>query len=135
MAFNKPVILRTLVDGKNIFHEIEFSLDATTDFQEVATKDTDGKEVTPDTQSWSASASAVGSADVLADRQTELTMAQLWKAKTLVPFAVTDAVTGNVKYSGEAYVENFSVKAGVEGTVDISWSFKGNGELTIAEVA
>ena len=134
MPFNKPDILRIQVDSNEIFHEVDFTLDATTDFEEIATKDSGGKQVTPGSQSWSASINTVGSADV-DTKETELEMTGYWLNKTLVTIDVTDAIVGNVKYSGSAYVENFSVSAGVEGTVDISYSLKGSGTLTIAAVA
>jgi len=126
-------VMRLQVEGKNVFHEVEVSIEGSTDFKEIATKDTDGKEVSPGSQSFSLSCSAKGSPDTTTEN-TDVILLGYWKNKTKVAFTLTDGIVGHVTYSGEAYLENFNMGSPNDEIVDFSYSLKGTGELVIGVV-
>lgn len=126
-------IMRLSVEGKKVFHEVEVSIEGSTDFKEIATKDTDGKEVSPGAQSFSLSCSAKGSTDTTSDNAS-IDMLMFYQNKTKVAFTLTDGVVGHVVYSGFAYVADFNMGSPNEEIVDFSYSLKGTGGLTIGVV-
>ena len=133
MAFYQGKLMRITVEGNDIFHEADCTLNASTDFKDVATKDTVGTESTPGTQSWSVSVNGFVATGAVAQNDLKM-MADFWKAKTEVAITFSDDVTGSVIFSGNAYIESFSVGAPNDETVTMDYSLKGNGELTIAAV-
>lgn len=128
MAFNKPKLLRIKVGAKEIFHEVDFTLDVTTDYSEVSTKDTNGKQNVAGAKSWSASVNTIVADDVTTS-ETNATLVAYSDNDTLLDIIVTDAVSGHLTYTGKAYIEGFNLSAGVDGNVGISYSLKGDGLL------
>lgn len=133
MAFYEGKKMRITFDGKEIFHEVDCTLNASTEFKDIATKDTVGTESSPGTQSWSVSVNGYASPDTTTENDIKA-LADAWKASTLAAVTLTDDVSGHVIFSGNAYVENFSVGAPNDETVTMDYSLKGNGELTIGTV-
>ncbi len=134
MALKEGVNMRISVAGKEIFHEVSANLDATTDFKEVASKDTSGKLVSPGSQSWNIPIEALYDND--GTTQEDLyTLGVLWKNKTEVAVTLSTNVSGDVIYSGNAYIESFNTNATNEEYITCSFAFRGNGDLTIARVA
>jgi TP901-1 family phage major tail protein len=134
MAFQDGKLMRITVGGKEIFHEVSVSLSGGTEFKDVATKDTSGTESTPGSKSWTASVEGVASADSTTEHDLKA-MVDLWNAQTLSAITVTDSVSGNIEFSGNAYIENWSVDAANEESVTFSYSLKGSGALTVGSVA
>lgn len=134
MAFYEGSKARIKIGTKTVFHETDATLNASTDFKEIATKDTNGVEVTPGKQSFSLSSSAYVANSASAQEDLK-SIADAWKAKTLVDVTLADGVSGNVALSGQGYIESFSVKATTEETVTFDYSIKGSGELTVGVTA
>lgn len=133
MALKEGVNMRIKVGGKEIFHEVSADLSATTDFKEVASKDTSGKLVSPGAQSWNIPIEALYDND--GSTQEDLfTLATLWKNKTEVAVTLSTNVVGDVIFSGNAYIDGFTTNATNEEFITVSFSFKGNGDLTVARV-
>lgn len=135
MAFQDGSLMRLTVDGNDIFHETKVSINGDTEFKEVATKDTDGKESSPGSKSWGLSVEGVMSFDDPGTKLSVKAIIDLWNAKTLVVIEVTDKVTGHTEYSGSAYIQNWSNDASNDENVTFSYSLKGTGALTVGDVA
>jgi len=133
MAFLGGTAMRFKVADKEIFHEAECEINGSTEFKEIATKDTVGTEVTPGTQSFTGSVSGIVSIDTTVENALADLLA-LWKAKTLSTFTYTDGVSGHVVLSGSTYIENFTIGATTDESVTFSYSLKGSGELVIGTV-
>lgn len=134
MSFYQGKLMRITVAGKDIFHEVDCTLSASTDFKDIATKDTVGTESTPGAQSWNVSVNGFAATGAEVTQQDLAAMAALWKAQTLVAITLSDDVAGSVIFSGNAFIEGFSVGAPNDETVTMDYTLKGNGELTIGTV-
>jgi len=126
--------MRLKLGGKDIFHEVEVSLDFSRDFKEVATKDTDGKVTTPGDYSFGLSVSAKASSDTTTENSNIMLAGYAVNGDKL-KFELADSVSGHITYSGEAYIEGFTINANNEESVDMSYSLKGTGTLTIGATA
>jgi hypothetical protein len=125
----------TLIDG-TMYHATECSISSTTNFDEVATKDTNGNIVTPDTNSWSLSASGLVANKPGVSTQKDIhDIFTTHLAKTLVAVEFATTETGDIILSGNAYIESVEITASTEGRATYTASFKGNGDLTQALVA
>lgn len=134
MAFYEGSKMRIKIGTENVFHETDATLNWSREFKEIASKDTDGKQSSPGSKSWSLSSSAY--AINTPDTQNDLkSIADAANAATLVEVQFTDGVSGNLVFSGQAYIENFSVKSPNDETVSFDYSLKGNGDLTIGQNA
>ena len=86
----------------------------------------------PGKKSWSLSSNAY--AHNTQDLQNGLIdISQAWQSQTLVEISFTDGVQGHMIYTGQAYIESFSIKATTDEVVTFDYSLKGNGVLTIAQ--
>lgn len=126
---------RVLVDDKTIAHETEASLSSSLDFKEVATKDTDGIEKTPGNQSWSISCNNLVMTDATTTQQTIATLYALHKDKTKVAIQFTTNDTGDMVFSGYAYIGTFNITSTNDENVSGDFSFEGTGGLTLGTVA
>jgi hypothetical protein len=123
-------------NGKTLYHTKACKLQISTKMEEIATKDTQGSVVTPSNYSWSASAESL-----VADKPTGSTtqlgfmeIVQLQLNKTAIDIEITDGVTGSWMAAGQCYVESADIDATVDQSVSGSFSFKGNGDLTITTI-
>jgi TP901-1 family phage major tail protein len=133
MAFMKGSSMRIKIGTNVIYHETDATLNWSREFKEVATKDTTGVENTPGKSSWSLSSNAYAE-NAPATENDLKSISDAAQAATLVSVEFTDGVSGNVMYSGQAYIESFSVKATNDETVTFDYVLKGNGDLTTANV-
>jgi len=133
-TFYQGKIMRLKVGAKTIFHEVDVTVNGSTDFKEVSTKDTASSEWTPGDQSWNVSVNAKASADTTTDENTA-TLLGYWENKTKISITVSDGITGNVTFAGDAYIESFDASSPNDETVDMSYTLKGSGKLTIGTTA
>lgn len=134
MAYYEGSKMRIKIGTNNVYHETDATLNWGREFKEIASKDTDGVESSPGKKSWSLSSNAYAINTV--DTQNDLkSIAEAGDLGTLVDVQFTDGVSGNLVFSGQAYIENFSVKATTDDTVKFDYSLKGNGNLTIGQNA
>jgi predicted secreted protein len=134
MAFYEGSAMRMKIATKEVFHEADVTLNANSDFKEIASKDTDGVQNSPGRKTWdfSCNAYAINSDGTKADIKSITTA---WQDQTLVDVEFTDGVQGNLTFSGKAYISDFSLKATTDETVTFDYNLKGDGALTIAENA
>lgn len=131
MAFYEGSLMRIEIGGKKVLHEQDATLNMGLDFKEIASKDTDGVQTIPGKKSWSLSSNAYA-------ENTEVThnglkyIADALQSKILVDLKFTDGKAGHMVFSGQAYIESFSIKSSTDEAVTFDYSLKGNGELTIA---
>lgn len=131
----KGKAFRIKKDGKTIFHETDFKLSSSLDFSEIASKDTDGKEFVAKDIEWTISCNSL-IAD--SDSDTQIDAAALYAdhiGKTLVALEFTNDTTGEMVFSGNAYVSQFDLDSTYDDVVKGSFSFKGTGTLAIATVS
>lgn len=127
----KGKLLRFIFDGKKFLHATSCKLDFSTKLEEIATKDTNGTVVIPGNYSWSGSTEAL-LANLPAGDTTHVTFDTLLAAKlagTEIDVEFTTSVTGDIVYTGKAYIENASITADTDSAVKVSISIKGNGDL------
>lgn len=124
--------VRISAEGKTIYHATSCKLDMSMSLEEIATKDTDGSVNTPGNYTWNASTDALyatlPSGDTTHKSADEILDYLL--AKTELDFEFSTNETGEWKYTGKVYVESASIDATVGQSVQGSFSFKGNGDLT-----
>lgn len=129
--------VRWKFDGKTLFHATSCALSISTTLEEIATKDTDGSEVTPSSYTWSMTANAL-----VADKPVgsttqhgfpDLVDLQLSNARIEVEFTSDEA--GDFIYSGFVYIESSNMTSDVANAMSGDISFKGTGNLTKAIVA
>ena len=132
MSLDYSGSMRIKIGTKTVMHEVEASLNESRDFEELASKDIVGKDWHAKEGTWSLSGNALAansSGDAQADLQS---IVSSYQAKTLVAIELTDGITGNMAYSGNAYIENYSLKVANEEVVTFDYSLKGIGILTVA---
>lgn len=135
--FIKGKDLRLSFGGKTLWHASTCTLSISTDFEEIATKDTQGKEQTPGDYAWT-----VSTENMVADKPVgdtthvdvhDLIGFQL--ANTPITVEFTTGVTGAKIYSGTVYVQQADLTAANGSTVTGSFSFVGAGDITVETVA
>lgn len=132
MSLDYSGSMRIKIATKTIMHEVEASLNEARDFEELASKDIVGKDFHPKEGTWSLTGNAIA-ANSNGDAQIDLqAIVASYQAKTLVAIELTDGVTGNMAYSGNAYIENYNLTSANEDKVKYDFSLKGVGTLTVA---
>lgn len=134
MAYYEGAVMRITIGTKEIFHEVDAELQFTNEFTEIASKDTNGKISTPGSQSFSLSCNASLIDNDGSVQEDLFTLASKAKAQTKHAFTFTTGATGDVVFSGEVYIESFTVGAVNEEKSTASYNLRGNGDLTIAQV-
>ncbi|OIQ16547.1 MAG: hypothetical protein BM557_09540 [Flavobacterium sp. MedPE-SWcel] len=132
MAFIQGKKLRLSFGGKKLWHATECSLSITTDFEELASKDTDGKNQLPGDYSWTLSTSNLV-ADLPDGDTTHVNaddLIDLQLNDTIVTVEFTTGVTDDTVYSGSAYVSQSDITATNGAVSSGSFSFNGDGKLT-----
>jgi len=131
MSLDYSGSMRIKIATKTIMHEVEASLNEARDFEELASKDIVGKNFHPKEGTWSLTGNAIA-ANSNGDAQIDLqAIVESYQAKTLVAIELTDGVTGNMAYSGNAYIENYNLTTSNEEKVKYDFSLKGEGTLTV----
>lgn len=132
MSLDYSGSMRIKIATKTIMHEVEASLNEARDFEELASKDIVGKDFHPKEGTWSLTGNAIA-ANSNGDAQIDLqAIVASYQAKTLVAIELTDGITGNMAYSGNAYIENYNLTTSNEEKVKYDFSLKGVGTLTVA---
>jgi predicted secreted protein len=132
MSLDYSGSMRIKIGTKTIMHEVEASLNESRDFEELASKDIVGKDFHPKEGTWSLSGNALA-ANSGGDAQVDLqSIVSSYQAKTLVAIELTDGITGNMAYSGNAYIENYNLTSANEDKVKYDFALKGIGVLTVA---
>lgn len=134
MAFDyKGSAMRVKLGTKTIMHEIDYSYGATTEFQDLASKDV-ANDVNPGKSTYSLSGN--GYADnSTADAQEDIKALFDWQAaKTSKAFEITDGVSGNMSISGTAYLESIEMTGTLNEVVSYSFTLKVT-TATVGEVA
>jgi hypothetical protein len=137
MAFYKGKDLRISLGGKVLYHASECGMNISKTFEEIATKDTNGTNSIPGEYTWSLSSSSLIS-NKPALSTTQLDLKDLVEAQLAgTPFEIefTTGTVGDVIFTGNVYVENVDIAAATGSVATGSFSFKGDGELTVASVA
>lgn len=123
--------VRWRFNEKTLFHATSCGISISTSLEEIATKDTNGSEVTPGNYTWSMTTNAlVADKPVGSTTQfgfNELVALQLAGTKIDVEFTTDE--TGDFIYSGSVYIENANMTADVGSAMSGDFSFKGSGEL------
>jgi len=132
MSLDYSGSMRIKIATKTIMHEVEASLNEARDFEELASKDIVGKDFHPKEGTWSLTGNAIA-ANSNGDAQIDLqAIVASYQAKTLVAIELTDGITGNMAYSGNAYIEKYNLTSANEDKVKYDFSLKGVGTLTVA---
>jgi predicted secreted protein len=132
MSLDYSGSMRIKIGTKTIMHEVEASLNESRDFEELASKDIVGKDFHPKEGTWSLSGNALA-ANSGGDAQVDLqSIVSSYQSKTLVAIELTDGITGNMAYSGNAYIENYNLTSANEDKVKYDFALKGVGVLTVA---
>lgn len=135
MAIYEGTTMRIKIGSKTIFHETDAKLTSSIPFKEVASKDTTGVISTPGTQSWSLSCNTLIANTIASAQEDVATLYATHAGKTAITVEFSTDVTGDVVFSGSAYVETFNLDATHEEVVTGDFNFKGDGALTIGVVA
>lgn len=123
--------LRFKLNNKKVLHATSCKLSISSKLEEIVTKDTNGTVSVPSNYSFGGSTDALLSNLPLNDT-THVTfddLLQLQLNKEEIDVEFTTDVTGDIIYSGKAYIENAEITSEAGSSVKCSVSFKGNGDL------
>jgi TP901-1 family phage major tail protein len=105
------------------------SISLSTNMADATTKSNDGfTEVIPTTKSWEVSVEGLG---VWNDNIKQFVDAYSARTPLAISFYPKDITTGQMKYSGTAYLESLEISGEMEDGVTYSVSLKGSGALAI----
>ncbi|SHG27661.1 hypothetical protein [Flavobacterium johnsoniae] len=124
-------LLRFKFNSKKFLHATSCKLDFATKLEEIATKDTNGTISIPSNYSWTGSTEALLSNLPTGDLEhvTYDDILNIQRTGTQIDVEFTTDVTGDIIYTGKAYIENSGITATVGESVKVTVSFKGNGDL------
>lgn len=131
-TFYQGKALRFKFEDKKLLHATNCKLTVTKTLEEIATKDTDGKVVIPSNYAFNGSADSL-LANLPAGNTTHVTADTLLQYEldgTEIDVEFTTDVTGDVIYTGKAYIESWEVTAETEATAKVTIAFRGSGNLT-----
>jgi predicted secreted protein len=128
--------IRLTLAGKKVFHATDCGISATLNLEALASKDTDGDLQSPGSLSWSMSLSAlVAEKDpVSLTHHSFKDVVRTFLNKVPVDIQYTTAETGDWVFSGSAYITQFDISAQTAGAATGSFSFTGNGDLTLDDI-
>lgn len=112
------------------------SLSVSMETRDTTTKDSAGwQENLEGLKSWSLSGDGLVTYSIAGDYDTPDDLFTLLSNRTLVKVKFGSATSGEIDYTGDAYLVSYEQEAGVEENVTYSFSFTGTGTLTQASVA
>lgn len=123
--------LRIRVDGKTIFHATECSFTTSRNMESIASKDTNGEQVTPGNYTWGVSTNYLVANKPTAST-TQIGMKEIldtYQAGTEVEVQFTTEIAGDVIVTGNTFIEGLNMTAGTNGVATGDASFKGNGDF------
>ena len=112
------------------------SLSVSMETRDTTTKDSAGwQENLEGLKSWSLSGDGLVTYSITGDYDTPDELFTLLNNRTLVKVKFGSATSGEIDYTGDAYLVSYEQEAGVEENVTYSFGFTGTGVLTQASVA
>ena len=112
------------------------SLSVSMETRDTTTKDSAGwQENLEGLKSWSLSGDGLVTYSISGDYDTPDDLFTLLSNRTLVKVKFGSATSGEIDYTGDAYLVSYEQEAGVEENVSFSFGFTGTGVLTQASVA
>jgi TP901-1 family phage major tail protein len=112
------------------------SLSVSMETRDTTTKDSAGwQENLEGLKNWSLSGDGLVTYSISGDYDTPDDLFTLLSNRTLVKVKFGSATSGEIDYTGDAYLVSYEQEAGVEENVTYSFSFTGTGTLTQASVA
>jgi len=112
------------------------SLSVSMETRDTTTKDSAGwQENLEGLKSWSLSGDGLVTYSITGDYDTPDDLFTLLSNRTLVKVKFGSESSGEIDYTGDAYLVSYEQEAGVEENVTYSFSFTGTGTLTQASVA
>ena len=112
------------------------SLSVSMETRDVTSKDSAGwQENLEGLKSWSLSGDGLVTYSISGDYDTPDDLFTLLSNRTLVKVKFGSATSGEIDYTGDAYLVSYEQEAGVEENVTYSFGFTGTGVLTQASVS
>lgn len=112
------------------------SLSVSMETRDTTTKDSAGwAEKLEGLKSWSLSGDGLVTYSISGDFDSPDALFTLLSNRTLVKVKFGSATSGEIDYTGDAYLTSYEQEAGVEDNVTYSFSFEGTSTLTQASVA
>lgn len=112
------------------------SLSVSMETRDTTTKDSAGwSEKLEGLKSWSLSGDGLVTYSISGDYDSPDALFTLLSNRTLVKVKFGSATSGEIDYTGDAYLTSYEQEAGVEDNVTYSFSFEGTSTLTQASVA
>jgi len=112
------------------------SLSVSMETRDTTTKDSSGwQENLEGLKSWSLSGDGLVTYSISGDYDSPDDLFTLLSNRTLVKVKFGSATSGEIDYTGDAYLVSYEQEAGVEENVTYSFGFTGTGVLTQASVA
>ena len=133
--FYEGKLFRIKIGGKTIFHETDFKLSSSLDFKELASKDLSSKQRSAGDLDWNISCSSLIGNTAAAAQEDAATLYAKHIAKVPVSIEFTTDATGDMVFTGEAFVSQFDLDASNDDVAKGSFSFVGNGDLALGVVA
>lgn len=123
---------RLKIGDKTIYHATECTMNSTLKLDGIATKDTFGEVVTPDTISWTVSSKGLAAMLETGDttRHDVSTLIDLHTTKSSMLMEFTSGTLNEITISGVVFIESWSLASPVEGKPTFDVNFKGVGVYT-----
>lgn len=134
------VVIQISEDGGTTYDIIgratSASLSVSMETRDVTSKDSAGwQENLEGLKSWSLSGDGLVTYSISGDYDTPDDLFTLLSNRTLVKVKFGSATSGEIDYTGDAYLVSYEQEAGVEENVTYSFGFTGTGVLTQASVS
>jgi TP901-1 family phage major tail protein len=134
------VVIQISEDGGTTYDIIgratSASLSTSMEVRDTTTKDSAGwQENLEGLKAWSLSGDGLVTYSITGDYDTPDDLFTLLSNRTQVKVKFGSATSGEIDYTGDAYLTSYEQEAGVEENVSFSFGFTGTGVLTQASVA
>ena len=134
------VVIQISEDGGTTYDIIgratSASLSVSMETRDTTNKDSAGRQENLEgLKSWSLSGDGLVTYSISGDYDTPDELFTLLSNRTLVKVKFGSATSGEIDYTGDAYLVSYEQEAGVEENVTYSFGFTGTGVLTQASVA
>jgi len=134
------VVIQISEDGGTTYDIIgratSASLSVSMETRDITSKDSAGwQENLEGLKSWSLSGDGLVTYSISGDYDTPDDLFTLLSNRTQVKVKFGSATSGEIDYTGDAYLVSYEQEAGVEENVTYSFGFTGTGVLTQASVA
>ena len=134
------VVIQISEDGGTTYDIIgratSASLSVSMETRDTTTKDSSGwQENLEGLKSWSLSGDGLVTYSISGDYDTPDDLFTLLANRTLIKVKFGSETTGEIDYTGDAYLVSYEQEAGVEENVTYSFGFTGTGPLTQATVS